>query len=94
MKDFFKPTAKKIILTPIILVVLFLVFGMPVEMFPFCELGGYCPKSISFIGVSQFFESLEFIGSGIWIPWHIYLIEIIISYIIASVIVSLHKRKK
>ncbi len=98
MKEFFRPTFKKIILTLGIFILILIILGIPVDIQPQCKLSDpylpdSCPRHINFIEFQQFFtnERLgELIGNGIWLlPWHIYIIELIISYFVASATVSL-----
>jgi hypothetical protein len=93
-KEFLSPTLGKVILSLLVLIILFLIFGIPVKRFAMCKpcetaQNCVCPMYTDFIGIRDFIKSREFIGSDIKLVWYLYVAEFTVSYLISSSIIFL-----
>ena len=94
MRKYLYPTLSKIVLAVVIFILQFLVFGIPVLQFPFCKAGVYCSKVIVFRSFDQLSGSSEFFGRGIWFPWYIYVLQLIVSYLASCLIVYFYVKHR
>ena len=91
---FLKPTFHKILLTFVVFAILFLIFGVPVMKFPLCKTGAPCFLAPALISVPEFLTSTDVIGKGIWLFWYAYIFELVLSYLIASIVLSVYEKSK
>jgi hypothetical protein len=94
LKKIFYPTLKKIIVSLLIYIIQFFVFGFPVLTFPLCEMGVACPFQLEFISFNQLVRSVDFFNKGIWFPSYIYVIELAVSYVVLSILIYIIEKNE
>jgi len=99
LREFFKPTFRKIILTFTVFILLLSITSVPVELYYICKPGVLCPKVRFNVSALEFILNLIF-GKGLLPVWNTIFIgfiifaEFVISYLTSSAIIFAYQKYK
>jgi hypothetical protein len=94
LKEFLKPDWKKILIFFVLIFVTIFLIGIPYWAYPMCESGSKCPLLFHFTPPDKILSSNIHLSNGFRIDFIVLFIELLIIYLISSIIIWIYDKVK